>query len=158
MTEMRRLIFLFLVVVTASSCTPDGQKETEIIGRCAEEACVTSIINVIANPSEYNGKKITVRGYFASSGTLALYPTETNYRIGDFPSSIGFRIPMSQQKEWVDSGFLYKYVEVIGVIATSSLGSDGRNFANFVSVHSMAPIRMIEKKRTTMILEWALNF
>lgn len=146
MIKVGRLMYSLALTVIISSCSSGAQKTSEMKSGCTEEACFASIINVMANPSAYNGKRVTVTGYLASFGILGLYPTEINYRMGDAPSSIGFRIPMSQQKKWVDSGFLYKYVTINGVVDTTSHGFDGHRFADFVAVYAIGPVRMIEEK------------
>lgn len=99
---MKKLLIAFILSLTcfksaASQCGSD------------KVYCGISIINLLANPEQFDGKNIRVKGYFKIYGEGPYY----GYWIGlfrefDIPSSIQIRIPDDYpQKNWVKDGEFY---------------------------------------------------
>jgi len=117
-----------------------GCMRSEDSGKLApscQQLCEISLLQLMAAPDQYEGKEISIVGYLGIyNHVLALYPTETQYRIIDVSSSVGFRVPAARQSTFVDSG-IYRYVRVKGVFSSKFRGFDAKRLGDFVAVSAL---------------------
>lgn len=107
MTRIARLLASMCLVQLISACQAVTEdRESWLIG--------TSVVTLLANPSDYDNLHVQTRGFLANDGGPVLFLTRDHARIHDIISGIPLSVPDEKIGSLRNSGCFDKYVSVIG--------------------------------------------
>lgn len=115
-SKSNRLLLVVLVTAISFFSGPTHAVDPE----CSFEVkpvlvCEISFYKLLATPKKYDKKYIAVIGYMAiSNGRLAVYPTETSYRLSVEQDSFSIRTPMKKRQKLADH-LNRRYVRIVGL-------------------------------------------
>ncbi len=112
-----------LAVLLSSMATISHARDEECsftVGSVA--VCEISFYKLLASPSRYDGKYISVKGYMAiDNGRLAVYPTQSSYDFGISQDSLNIKIPFDERKN-LARDFNRKNIRIVGLFKYKIIG------------------------------------
>ena len=107
MLRVVRLLAAMWLVHAISACQGVKEdRESWLIG--------TSIVTLLAHPSDYDGIHVQTKGFLSNEGSPALFLTRDHAMVHDVPSAIPLTVSDEKLGPFRNSGCFDKYVSVVG--------------------------------------------
>lgn len=102
----RMLVSMCLVIVISACQSVSEDRESWLIN--------TSLVTLLANPSEYDNIHVETTGFLAYEGDPVVFLTRDHAKAYDIASGIPLSVPDEKLKSLKNSSCYDKYVRVIG--------------------------------------------
>lgn len=101
-------LILILTILSLKIQAQIVEKENE------EEVLSVSIINLIANPKEYDGKLVSITGFLSLGRESHIFLNRDDFKNNNYKNSIFVLFSTSKAMELIKGRFNKKYVRLIG--------------------------------------------